>query len=238
MNKPIIALDFENRETVNHFLAKFDEQLFVKVGMELFYAEGPAIVRDIHALGHDIFLDLKLHDIPNTVGRAMARLGELNVAITNVHALGGAAMMKRAAESFKDKNPDGKLIAVTQLTSMSESNVREEQQSKLGLDASIEHLARLTLSSGLDGVVSSPLEAPGIHRICGDDFLTVTPGIRLGEEGNDDQVRVVTPDDAAALGTDYIVVGRSITTSEDPVAKYRLVKQLWENGNKNKDQVK
>lgn len=235
MNKPIIALDFENRDTVNQFLAKFDEPLFVKVGMELFYAEGPGIVRDIHAMGHDIFLDLKLYDIPNTVGRAMARLGELNVALTNVHAHGGAAMMKRANESFKDKNPSGKLIAVTQLTSMDEINVTEEQQSRLGLDDSIEHFARLTLSSGLDGVVSSPLEAPRIHEICGDDFLTVTPGIRLSEDVNDDQVRVVTPDDAATLGTDYIVVGRSITTSDDPVAKYRLVKQLWENGKAKND---
>lgn len=228
MNRPIIALDFENREQVEQFLNRFDESLFVKVGMELFYAEGPQIVREIHARGHDIFLDLKLYDIPNTVGRAMSVLGGLNVAMTNVHAHGGVAMMKRAAESFKDKNPDGKLIAVTQLTSMNELNVSDEQQSKLSLDDSVEHLARLTLSAGLDGVVSSPLESKRIHETCGDDFLTVTPGIRLSEDSVDDQVRVVTPDEARALGTDYIVVGRSITTSEDPVGKYKVVKSLWQ----------
>lgn len=228
MNRPIIALDFENREQVEQFLNRFDESLFVKVGMELFYAEGPQIVQEIHARGHDIFLDLKLYDIPNTVGRAMSVLGELNVAMTNVHAHGGVAMMKRAAESFKDKNPDGKLIAVTQLTSMNELNVSDEQQSKLSLDDSVEHLARLTLSAGLDGVVSSPLESKRIHETCGDDFLTVTPGIRLSEDSVDDQVRVVTPDEARALGTDYIVVGRSITTSEDPVGKYKVVKSLWQ----------
>lgn len=227
MNRPIIALDFENRKQVEQFLKPFDESLFVKVGMELFYAEGPQIVRDIHALGHDIFLDLKLYDIPNTVGRAMAVLGDLDVAMTNVHAHGGVAMMKRANESFKDKNPTGKLIAVTQLTSMNESNVIEEQKSSLGLNDSVEHLARLSLSAGLDGVVSSPLESPSIHAACGDDFLTVTPGIRLAEDSVDDQVRVVTPNDARQLGSDYIVVGRSITTSEDPVAKYQLVKSLW-----------
>lgn len=228
MNRPIIALDFENREQVSQFLNRFDESLFVKVGMELFYAEGPQIVRDIHARGHDIFLDLKLYDIPNTVGRAMSVLGGLNVAMTNVHAHGGVAMMKRAAESFKDKNPDGKLIAVTQLTSMNALNVSDEQQSKLSLDDSVEHLSRLTLSAGLDGVVSSPLESKRIHETCGDDFLTVTPGIRLSEDSVDDQVRVVTPDDARALGSDYIVVGRSITTSEDPVGKYKVVKSLWQ----------
>ena len=228
MNRPIIALDFENREQVEQFLNRFDESLFVKVGMELFYAEGPQIVQEIHARGHDIFLDLKLYDIPNTVGRAMSVLGGLNVAMTNVHAHGGVAMMKRAAESFKDKNPDGKLIAVTQLTSMNELNVSDEQQSKLSLDDSVEHLARLTLSAGLDGVVSSPLESKRIHETCGDDFLTVTPGIRLSEDSVGDQVRVVTPDEARALGTDYIVVGRSITTSEDPVGKYKVVKSLWQ----------
>lgn len=228
MNRPIIALDFENREQVEQFLNRFDESLFVKVGMELFYAEGPQIVQEIHARGHDIFLDLKLYDIPNTVCRAMSVLGGLNVAMTNVHAHGGVAMMKRAAESFKDKNPDGKLIAVTQLTSMNELNVSDEQQSKLSLDDSVEHLARLTLSAGLDGVVSSPLESKRIHETCGDDFLTVTPGIRLSEDSVDDQVRVVTPDEARALGTDYIVVGRSITTSEDPVGKYKVVKSLWQ----------
>ena len=228
MNRPIIALDFENREQVEQFLNRFDESLFVKVGMELFYAEGPQIVQEIHARGHDIFLDLKLYDIPNTVGRAMSVLGGLNVAMTNVHAHGGVAMMKRAAESFKDKNPDGKLIAVTQLTSMNELNVSDEQQSKLSLDDSVEHLARLTLSAGLDGVVSSPLESKRIHETCGDDFLTVTPGIRLSEDSVDDQVRVVTPDEARALGTDYIVVGRSITTSDDPVGKFKLVKSLWQ----------
>ena len=228
MNRPIIALDFENREQVEQFLNRFDESLFVKVGMELFYAEGPQIVQEIHARGHDIFLDLKLYDIPNTVGRAMSVLGGLNVAMTNVHAHGGVAMMKRAAESFKDKNPDGKLIAVTQLTSMNELNVSDEQQSKLSLDDSVEHLARLTLSAGLDGVVSSPLESKRIHETCGDDFLTVTPGIRLSDDSVDDQVRVVTPDEARALGTDYIVVGRSITTSEDPVGKYKVVKSLWQ----------
>ncbi|TVT29861.1 orotidine-5'-phosphate decarboxylase [Salinicoccus cyprini] len=230
MNRPIIALDFSTMTEVGEFLGKFDEALFVKVGMELYLQNGPAVIREIRAMGHDIFLDLKLHDIPNTVGKAMAGLGALDVQMTNVHAQGGVSMMKRAAESFKDHNPDGVLIAVTQLTSTSEEMMQQEQKSILTLDESVIHYAQLAKNSGLDGVVSSPLESQLIHEHCGDDFLTVTPGIRLNEDSKDDQVRVVTPAGANALGSDHIVVGRSITKASDPAAQYRRVKEEWESG--------
>lgn len=230
MNRPIIALDFGTMEEVKAFLNRFTEPLFVKVGMELYLQNGPAIIKEIRAMGHDIFLDLKLYDIPNTVGKAMEGLGKLDVRMTNVHAQGGSAMMKRALESFKDGNPDGTLIAVTQLTSMDDENVKEEQKSILTLDDSVKHYARLAEYAGLDGVVSSPLESEMIHEYCGDDFLTVTPGIRLQEDSKDDQIRVVTPAIAHQLGTDYIVVGRSITQAADPVEKYRMVEEMWESG--------
>lgn len=228
MHKPIIALDFSHLDEVRSFLNQFDEQLYVKVGMELYLLNGPRVIEEIRALGHDIFLDLKLYDIPNTVGKAMEGLGRLDVQMTNIHAQGGINMMKRAAESFKDGNPDGKLIAVTQLTSMSEEMIELEQRSSLSLNESVLHYAELAKKSGLDGVVSSPLESEMIHDALGKDFLTVTPGIRLQEDSKDDQIRVVSPLDAHRMGTDYIVVGRSITQAENPKEKYRMVKALWE----------
>lgn len=228
MTKPIIALDFNRLDETLSFLKKFDEPLFVKVGMELYLLNGTKVIEDIKAMGHDIFLDLKLYDIPNTVGRVMEGLGNLDVAMTNVHAQGGSAMMKRAVESFKGSNPDGTLIAVTQLTSMSERMVRDEQKSLLGINDSVLHYAELSKECGLDGVVSSPLESGTIHDTLGQDFLTVTPGIRLAEDTVDDQVRVVSPGDARKLGADYIVVGRSITGADDPVGKYRIIKTMWE----------
>ncbi|WP_017548475.1 orotidine-5'-phosphate decarboxylase [Salinicoccus carnicancri] len=230
MNRPIIALDFGTFQEVKHFLKRFNEPLFVKIGMELYLQNGPDIIKEVRAMGHDIFLDLKLYDIPNTVEKAMAGLAGLDVQMTNVHAQGGSVMMQRALEAFKSGNPDGILIAVTQLTSMGERNVREEQQSILKLEDSVKHYAGLARAAGLDGVVSSPLEAKMIHECCGGDFLTVTPGIRLQRDAKDDQVRVVTPADANRLGTDYIVVGRSVTQAEDPAERYRMVKEMWESG--------
>lgn len=228
MHKPIIALDFSHLDEVRSFLKQFDEQLYVKVGMELYLLNGPRVIEEIRALGHDIFLDLKLYDIPNTVGKAMEGLGRLDVQMTNVHAQGGSAMMKRAVESFKDGNPDGRLIAVTQLTSMSEEMIELEQRSALSLNESVLHYAELAKKSGLDGIVSSPLESEMIHDALGKDFLTITPGIRLPEDSKDDQIRVVSPLDAYKMGTDYIVVGRSITQAENPAEKYKTVKSLWE----------
>ena len=228
MSTPIIALDFREYETVKDFLGQFDEKLFVKVGLELYLSNGPKIVEEIRQMGHDIFLDLKLYDIPNTVGKAMEGIGRLDIQMTNVHAQGGSAMMKRAVESFKDGNPDGKLIAVTQLTSMSDEMVAREQQSVLSLTDSVVHYSTLAQNAGLDGVVASPLEAEIIHEKTNPDFLTVTPGIRLEEDSNDDQARVVTPEDAKKMKSDYIVVGRSITQAENPVDKYNKIKSIWE----------
>lgn len=230
MTKPIIALDYSSMAEADHFLRQFDEALFVKVGMELYLQNGPGIIKEIRAMGHDVFLDLKLHDIPNTVGKAMEGLGRLDVKMTTVHAQGGSYMMKRAMESFKDGNPEGILVAVTQLTSTSEQIVLDEQKSSLSLDESVVHYAELAKESGIDGVVSSPLESEIIHEKCGNDFLTVTPGIRLEEDSNDDQVRVVTPSAAQKLGSDYIVVGRSIREAEDAAEKYNMVKAMWESG--------
>ena len=228
MNTPIIALDFREYETVKEFLGRFDEKLFVKVGLELYLSNGPEVVEEIRQMGHDIFLDLKLYDIPNTVGKAMEGIGRLDIQMTNVHAQGGTAMMKRALESFKDGNPDGKLIAVTQLTSMSDEMVAREQQSVLTLTESVVHYSKLAQQAGLDGVVASPLESEIIHEKAGSDFLTVTPGVRLEEDSPDDQVRVVTPADARDKKSDYIVVGRSITQAENPVDKYNRIKSIWE----------
>ena len=208
----IIALDFDSREKTLAFLDRFtEEKPFVKVGMELFYAEGPAIVREIRRRGHRIFLDLKLHDIPNTVKKAMAALSALDVDIINLHAAGTAAMMTAALEGLT--RPDGTrplLIAVTQLTSTDQERMERE----LLIHAPLEE-------AGLDGVVCSPLEAGAIHRRCGASFLTVTPGVRFAGGDAGDQKRVTTPAKARELGSDYIVVGRPITQAEDPVAAYR-----------------
>lgn len=179
MNTPIIALDFREYETVKEFLGQFDEKLFVKVGLELYLSNGPKIVEEIRQMGHDIFLDLKLYDIPNTVGKAMEGIGRLDIQMTNVHAQGGTAMMKRALESFKDGNPDGKLIAVTQLTSMTDEMVSREQQSVLSLTESVVHYSKLAHQAGLDGVVASPLESEIIHEKVGPEFLTVLSLIHI-----------------------------------------------------------
>lgn len=219
----IIALDFENREKTLAFLDLFQEEKpYVKIGMELFYAEGPSIVREIKARGHRIFLDLKLHDIPNTVKKAMHVLSTLDVDMTNLHAAGTIAMMEAAKEGLT--RPDGScatLLAVTQLTSTSEERMRNELLIDASINDCIVKYARNTLEAGLDGVVCSPLEARMVKDACGEGFLTVTPGVRFADGDKADQVRVTTPARAREIGSDYIVVGRPITASDDPVAAYR-----------------
>ena len=219
----IVACDFSSAAETFAFLDKFtEEKPFVKIGMELFYAEGPQIVRDIKARGHKIFLDLKLHDIPNTVGKAMRVLSNLDADIVNLHAAGTAAMMKAALEGLT--RPDGTrplLIAVTQLTSTDEQTMRSELLIGRPLDEVVMCYARNAASAGLDGVVCSPLEAGKVHEKCGADFLTVTPGVRFDDGEVGDQKRVTTPAQAKELGSDYIVVGRPITKAADPVAAYR-----------------
>ena len=220
----IIACDFSSRAAVLDFLDRFPEgeKPFVKIGMELFYAEGPGIVREIKARGHRIFLDLKLHDIPNTVRKAMAVLSGLDVDLVNVHAAGTIEMMRAALEGLT--RPDGTrplLIAVTQLTSTDEDRMKRELLIRRGLGRAIVHYARNAREAGLDGVVCSPLESKMIKEACGSDFLTVTPGIRFADAAADDQRRITTPAQARELGSDYIVVGRPITAAPDPVATYR-----------------
>ena len=220
----IIAADFAGREQTLRFLDQFkDEKPFLKIGMELYYAAGPQIVSEIKARGHKVFLDLKLHDIPNTVKKAMAVLSALDADIVNLHASGGCAMMKAALEGLR--RPDGTrplLIAVTQLTSTSEQMLNDELWIGRPMDETVMHYARNAKASGLDGVVCSPLEAGKVHAVCGEDFLTVTPGVRFAGGAVGDQVRVTTPYGARQLGSDYIVMGRPITAAEDPVAAYRL----------------
>ena len=218
----IIACDFAGREQTLSFLDRFSgRKPFVKIGMELFYAEGPQIVREIRRRGHPVFLDLKLHDIPNTVKKAMSVLRDLDVEICNLHAAGTVRMMEAALEGLR--RSDGtrpKLIAVTQLTSTDETALREELWIDHPMRDTVMHYARSAKKAGLDGVVCSPLEAKSVHEACGADFLTVTPGIRFagGEAG--DQKRVMTPSDARAQGCDYIVVGRPITAAADPAEAY------------------
>lgn len=219
----IIACDFSSAAETFAFLDKFtEEKPFVKIGMELFYAEGPQIVRDIKARGHKIFLDLKLHDIPNTVGKAMRVLSNLDADIVNLHAAGTAAMMRAALEGLT--RPDGTrplLIAVTQLTSTDEQTMRSELLIGRPLDEVVMCYARNAAQAGLDGVVCSPLEAGKVHERCGADFLTVTPGVRFADGEAGDQKRVTTPAQAKELGSDYIVVGRPITKAANPVEAYR-----------------
>ena len=219
----IVACDFSSAAETFAFLDKFtEEKPFVKIGMELFYAEGPQIVRDIKARGHKIFLDLKLHDIPNTVGKAMRVLSNLDVDIVNLHAAGTAAMMRAALEGLT--RPDGTrplLIAATQLTSTDEQTMRSELLIGRPLDEVVMCYARNAAASGLDGVVCSPLEAGKVHEKCGAGFLTVTPGVRFADGEVGDQKRVTTPAQAKELGSDYIVVGRPITKAADPVEAYR-----------------
>ncbi len=219
----IIACDFASKEEVYSFLDKFqDEKPFVKIGMELFYAEGPEIVREIKARGHKIFLDLKLHDIPNTVKKAMAVLSRLDVDMTNLHAAGTVSMMEAAIEGLT--RPDGTrplLIAVTQLTSTSQERLESDLLIHEPIDEVVMHYASNAKIAGLDGVVCSPLEAGKVHDRCGKEFVTVTPGVRFADGDVGDQVRVTTPAKAKEIGSDYIVVGRPITAAEDPVAAYR-----------------
>lgn len=225
----IVACDFSSKEQVFTFLDRFTgRKPFVKIGMELYYAEGPEIVRQIKARGHKIFLDLKLHDIPNTVKKAMAVLSGLDVDMCNVHAAGTSAMMKAALEGLT--RPDGSrplLIAVTQLTSTDEDSMRRELLIDRPLDQVVMSYAQTAKEAGLDGVVCSPLEAGKVHQTCGDGFVTVTPGVRFADGDVGDQKRVTTPEKARELGSDYIVVGRPITAAADPVAAYeRCVKEF------------
>ena len=227
----IIACDFSSAEECFRFLDRFSEEKpFVKIGMELYYAEGPAIVREIKRRGHKIFLDLKLHDIPNTVRKAMAVLSRLDADIVNLHAAGGSNMMKAAIEGLT--RPDGSrplLIAVTQLTSTDQQLMESELLIEKRLEDVVIAYAQNAAASGLDGVVCSPLEAGSVHEACGTGFLTVTPGVRFAEGDTGDQKRVTTPQKARELGADYIVVGRPITQADDPVAAYRkCVKEFLE----------
>lgn len=219
----IIACDFADKESCINFLDNFkEEKPFVKIGMELFYAEGPSIVREIKARGHKIFLDLKLHDIPNTVKKAMAVLSSLDVDMCNLHAGGTIAMMEAAIEGLT--RPDGSrpiLLAVTQLTSTSEERMKTDLLIDKPIDEVVMHYAENAKKAGLDGVVCSPLEASKVHDVCGTEFYTITPGIRFADGDVGDQVRVTTPEKAKEIGSDYIVVGRPITAAEDPVAAYR-----------------
>ena len=219
----IIALDFDSKEKTLAFLDQFtEEKPFVKIGMELYYAEGPAIVREIKQRGHKIFLDLKLHDIPNTVKKAMSVLRELDVDMTNLHAAGTKAMMEAALEGLT--RPDGTrplLIAVTQLTSTSQERMTADLLIEKPLDEVVMHYAKCAAEAGLAGVVCSPLEAGKVHEKCGENFVTVTPGVRFADGDVGDQVRVTTPAKAKEIGSDYIVVGRPITEAADPVAAYR-----------------
>ena len=218
----IIACDFASKEQVFNFLDKFTgRKPFVKIGMELFYAEGPEIVRETKARGHKIFLDLKLHDIPNTVKKSMAVLSRLDVDMTNLHAAGTISMMEAALEGLT--RPDGTrplLIAVTQLTSTDQERMENDLLIKEPIDKVVMHYASNAAKAGLDGVVCSPLEAEKVHNTCGKDFVTVTPGVRFADGDIGDQKRVMTPAEAKKIGSDYIVVGRPITAAEDPVAAY------------------
>ena len=221
----IVACDFSSAAAAFDFLGKFEHEErkpFVKIGMELFYAEGPSIVREIKRRGHKIFLDLKLHDIPNTVKKAMRVLSELDVDITNLHAGGTKAMMSAAVEGLT--RPDGTrplLIAVTQLTSTDQEAMENDLLIREPIDRVVMHYAKCAEESGLDGVVCSPLEAGKVHEACGSAFLTVTPGVRFADGDIGDQKRVMTPAAAKQAGSDYIVVGRPITQADDPVAAYR-----------------
>ena len=220
----IVACDFSSKTDVMNFLDKFNgegRKPFVKIGMELFYAEGPQIVKEIKERGHKIFLDLKLHDIPNTVKKSMAVLSGLDVDMTNLHASGTIAMMEAALEGLT--RPDGSrpiLIAVTQLTSTSQERMTNDLLINEPIDKVVMHYAHNAKVAGLDGVVCSPLEAGKVHETCGNDFVTVTPGVRFADGDIGDQVRVMTPAEAKKIGSDYIVVGRPITAAADPVAAY------------------
>ena len=218
----IVACDFSSAKETFEFLDKFEgKKPFVKIGMELFYAEGPEIVRQIKARGHKIFLDLKLHDIPNTVKKAMRVLSKLDVDMCNLHAAGAAPMMRAALEGLtRDDGSRPILIAVTQLTSTDQQTMERDLLIKEPIDRVVMHYAKTAADAGLDGVVCSPLEAQKVHDTCGKGFLTVTPGVRFADGDMGDQKRVMTPVQAKEIGSDYIVVGRPITAADDPVAAY------------------
>ncbi len=231
MSRTIVALDFSKKEDVMNFLDQFKEPIYVKVGMELTYAFGFEMIREIKARGHKIFLDLKLHDIPNTVKNGMKNLAKLDVDIVNLHAAGGSAMMKAAMEGLEEGAVNGKrplCIAVTQLTSTSQDTMNEELLIPGDVKDVVISYAKLAKESGLDGVVCSVHEARAIHEACGNEFLTVTPGIRLVSDSKDDQKRVATPSFAKEEGCDYIVVGRSITKSENPLKTYQEIESIME----------
>jgi orotidine-5'-phosphate decarboxylase len=219
----IIACDFSNREEVLSFLSKFSEKKpYVKIGMELFYAEGSEIIKLISSMGHKIFLDLKLHDIPNTVKKAMKVLSEYNVDMVNIHAAGTISMMEAAIEGLTRK--DGSrplLVAVTQLTSTDEERMKKEILIDKPLEEVVMHYAKCAKKAGLDGVVCSPLEAGKVHDVCGKEFLTVTPGVRFADNESGDQKRITTPAKAKEQGSDYIVIGRPVTQANDPIEAYR-----------------
>lgn len=225
----IIACDFDSAEKTFAFLDKFTgKKPFVKIGMELYYAEGPSIVREIKARGHKIFLDLKLHDIPNTVKKSMAVLSRLDVDMCNLHAGGTVRMMEAAIEGLtREDGTRPLLIAVTQLTSTDQESMEKDLLIKEPIDKVVMHYASNAKKAGLDGVVCSPLEAGKVHSICGDDFITVTPGVRFADGDIGDQKRVMTPAEAKRIGSDYIVVGRPITAADDPVSAYeRCVREF------------
>lgn len=234
-NKPIIALDFSNNKELDDFLSLFEGQsLNVKVGMEQYYSNGTDLIEKLRNLNHDIFLDLKLYDIPNTVKRSMSILAQLGVSLVNVHATGGSKMMTAAKEGLIAGTPANQerpiLIAVTQLTSTSEQQLHDEQKVNLSMEESVLHYASLTKQAGLDGVVASPWEVPAIRSHIGENFVTVTPGIRLKSSVSDDQTRIATPYDAGLKGSHYIVVGRPITQAQDPVAAYEAITKDWQAG--------
>jgi orotidine-5'-phosphate decarboxylase len=230
--RPIIALDFSSRQEVEEFLQLFpEEKLFVKIGMELFYQEGPSIVHWLKESGHDVFLDLKLHDIPNTVGKAMRGLARLGVDLTCVHAAGGVRMMEAAIKGLEEGTPAGSqrplLLAITQLTSTSEEEMHRDQLIEVPLDESVIHYASCAKKAGLDGVVSSAWEVAAIKEKVGDEFVCLTPGIRPEGTAAGDQTRVVTPKRAREIGSGFIVVGRPITQADDPYQAYQTIKAEW-----------
>jgi orotidine-5'-phosphate decarboxylase len=225
--RPIIALDFATLDAVKNFLALFDETLYVKIGMELFYTAGPRVLEYVKSLGHNVFLDLKLHDIPHTVESTMKVVGKLGVDMTNVHAAGGIGMMRAAREGLLSVDSEAKLIAVSQLTSTSEASMQRDQLIKVSLQESVCHYAQLTAESGLDGVVCSAQEVALIKSATRKDFICLTPGIRPTGSAVGDQKRVMTPSAARAIGSDYIVVGRPITQSKNPVEAYEMIKKEW-----------
>lgn len=234
IRRPIIALDYSSTEDTMAFLSKFtDEHLFVKIGMELFYAEGQDIVKRVQDMGHDVFLDLKCHDIPHTVYRAMRVIGSLGIKMTTVHALGGSEMMRAAREGLNEGAAmngfnEPRLIAITQLTSTDQRMIKKEQMLEVNLQESVLHLAELAHDAELAGVVCSGYEAELIAQRIGEKFLRVTPGIRLEQDSFNDQKRVMTPQLAAENDASAIVVGRSITQADDPEKTYKKIQKLWE----------